>query len=48
MDHRAKLSSVFPRSVVTTLPAAEIAQHERISKRLALEGSLHDLLKTAR
>jgi hypothetical protein len=26
------------RSVVTKLPAAEIAQHERIAKRLALEG----------
>jgi hypothetical protein len=26
------------RSVVTRLPAAEIMQHERISKRLALEG----------
>jgi hypothetical protein len=26
------------RSVVTRLPAAEITQHERIAKRLALEG----------
>jgi hypothetical protein len=26
------------RSVVTKLPAVEIAQHERIAKRLALEG----------
>ena len=33
-----KANIIDLRSVVTRLPAAEIAQHERIAKRLALEG----------
>jgi hypothetical protein len=33
-----KANSIDLRSVVTRLPAAEIGQHERIAKRLSLEG----------